>query len=94
VFGLDQEVSMHKLVTSLAAAFALALLASAGQACDFHKTHVTASVPSEEVVAMSTVDEATSPVATVTDATVDIAADIAAAAECPAGMTDCAPAGK
>ena len=39
---------------------------------------------------MSTVDEATSPVTTVTDATVVIAA----ATECPAGKTDCVPAGK
>ena len=71
---------MQKLLTGLALASAFAFAASAGQACEFHA--VTASVPSEEVVAMSTVDGATPPVVVVTDQT------------CPAGATNCAPADK
>ena len=43
---------MHKLLTSIAAASALALLASASLACEFHER--TASAAGEEVVAMST----------------------------------------
>lgn len=69
---------MHKLLTSLAAVAALTLFASAGQACSFHD-NVSASVPSEEVVAMSTASGTATPAPATT--------------ECPAGQT-CAPAGK
>ncbi len=70
---------MRKLLTGLALASAFAFAASAGQACDFH---VTASIPSEEVVAMSTVDSTTP------------SADVTADQTCPAGATNCAPTDK
>ncbi len=71
---------MQKLLTGLALASAFALSVSAVQACEFHA--VSASVASEEVVAMSSVKDAATPVVTTTDQT------------CPAGQTNCAPAGK
>ena len=52
----------------------------------FHAT-VTASVPAEEVVAMSTVDDATTPVVIATDSD-----EGGGQTECPAGETNCAPA--
>ncbi len=78
---------MQKLLTGTAVASALVLFASAGQACDFHATHVTASVPAEEVVAMSTVDEAKTPVVIATEAM-----KAEAKTDCPAGDANCAPA--
>jgi hypothetical protein len=80
---------MQKLLTGIAAASALVLFASAGQACDFHAQHVTASVPAEDVVAMSTVDETAAPVVIATE-TVKAEANTS----CPAGGADCAPAQK
>jgi hypothetical protein len=85
-FGLDQEVSMQKLLTGTAVASALVLFASAGQACDFHASRVTAGVPAEEVVAMSTVDEAKSPVVIAKDA---MKAEVKT--DCSAGGANCAP---
>jgi len=72
---------MRKLVTGFAATAALMLFASASLACEFHD--VTASVPKEEVVAMSTADDATSPVVVTTTSTA-----------CPAGQANCAPSDK
>jgi len=80
---------MQKLLIGFATAAAFALFASAGQACDFH-TQVTASLPSEEVVAMSSVNDATTPVVIATDQVVDATA----ASQCPAGQADCVPADK
>ena len=79
---------MQKLITGIAAAAALALMASAGQACDFHATqHVTASIDKvEEGVAMSTYDGAGVP------PIVEETVEPAAAPKCPEGVTDCAPA--
>ena len=74
---------MHKLLTGLSVAAAALAFASAGQACDFHAKQVTASVPSEEIVAMSTID--TKKPAVLKD-------DSAVVTECPAGE-ECAPAG-
>jgi hypothetical protein len=74
---------MRKLVTCLAATAAFSLFASAGMACDFHAAHVTASVPKEDVVAMSTAEEAVAPVVITTTSTV-----------CPAGQASCASASK
>jgi hypothetical protein len=80
---------MQKLITGLAAAAALALMASAGQACSFHEMHVMASVDKvDEGVSMSTHDGATLPTI------VDEAAETAATAECPDGAVDCVPADK
>jgi hypothetical protein len=81
---------MQKLITGFAAAAALALLASAGQACDFHATqHVTASIDKvEEGVAMSTYDGAGVP------PIVEETVEHAAAAECPEDAKDCVPAGE
>jgi hypothetical protein len=79
---------MNKLVTGLAATAALALMASAGQACSFHETHVTASIDKvDEAVSMSTHDGAIRTI-------VDEAAETAAAPACPEGVTDCVPAGE
>ena len=75
---------MHKLFTGLSVAAATLAFATASQACDFHAKQVTASVPSEEIVAMSTLSEDRMPAAT-TDHT-------AVATECPAGQ-ECTPAG-
>lgn len=79
---------MQKLLIGFAAAAAFALFATAGQACDFH-TQVTASLPSEEVVAMSSVNDATTPVVIATDRV-----DATTASQCPAGQADCVPADK
>ncbi len=77
---------MQKLITGLAAAAALGLLASAGQACEFHATHVSASIAApEEGVAMSTHDDATTPTL------LEQAAETAATANCAPGATDCTP---
>lgn len=46
---------MKRLTTGFAAAAALVLLVSAGQACGFHSRDVTASIE-KEAVAMSTYD--------------------------------------
>jgi hypothetical protein len=73
---------MQKLLTGLAVAAAFAVSAAASQACDFHASQVTASAPSEEVVAMSSVKDATAPVVITADQT------------CPAGQANCVPAGK
>jgi hypothetical protein len=78
---------MRTLTTGFAAAAALALLVSAGQACDFHASHVTASVDkAAEGVAMSTYDGAAVP--TILEETTETAA----ATECPDGAADCPPA--
>lgn len=75
---------MQKLITGFAAAAAVVLFASAGQACGFHATKdVTASVD-KEGVAMSTYDGATAP------KLAEEAAE-AKAAECAEGAK-CAPA--
>jgi hypothetical protein len=80
---------MNKLVTGLAATAALAFMASAGQACSFHETHVTASIDKvDEAVSMSTHDGAIAPLI------VDETAETAAAVACPEGVTDCVPAGE
>jgi hypothetical protein len=76
---------MQKLIIGTIVAAAFALSVSAGQACDVHSTHVTASVENKEGVAMSTYDGATAPVI------VEEAAEPAAASPCPEGATDCAP---
>jgi hypothetical protein len=89
-FELDQEVSMQKLLPSLTVAAAFAFFASAGQACEFHAQQVSASLPSEEVVAMSSVSDATTPVVIATDQT----AVATTTPECPAGQTNCVPADK
>ncbi len=73
---------MQKLLTGLAVAAVFAASASVGQACDFHASQVTASVPSEKVVAMSSVQDATAPVVITSDQT------------CPAGQANCPPAEK
>jgi outer membrane lipopolysaccharide assembly protein LptE/RlpB len=80
---------MRKLLTTLAASAALALYASAGQACDFHDMQST-SMPTESVVAMSTPDTS-APTPTVMQ---DTAAQQAAATACPADAKDCVPAKK
>lgn len=78
---------MQKLLTGLAVAAAFGLMASAGQACEFHSAHVTAGVSTpEEGVAMSTHDGTTEPTL------IDEIAETAAATDCPDGATDCAPA--
>ena len=79
---------MQKLLTSLAASFALALFVSSAQAeCAYHNQHVTASADqSDQTVAMSTYDPA--PVV-VTEETPQ-----AAVPECPADAKDCVPATK
>lgn len=80
---------MRTLITGIAAAAAIGLLASAGQACEWHEAHVTASITTpEEGVAMSTYDGAAQPTIA------DEATETAAATECPEGATDCAPAGE
>jgi hypothetical protein len=75
---------MQKLLTGFVAASALALFASSGLACEFHSAQ--ASVPAQEVVAMSTANDAATSAAA-TDAQ-------SAATECAAGQTNCAPANK
>jgi hypothetical protein len=80
------EAWMQKFWTSLAAGAALALFASAGQACDFHDMQTT-SMPTEAVVAMSTPAPSTQVVVQ------DIAAQ-QAATDCAAGAKDCVPAKK
>src|SRR4051812_8296368 len=86
------EACMQKLLTSFAAAAALVLFASAGQACDWHDTQAMASADrGEQSVAMSTHDGPPPPIVT------DEAAKAAQAAPkpaCPAGAKDCAPADK
>jgi hypothetical protein len=81
---------MQKLITGFAAAAALALLVSTGQAaCELHSAQVTASVSTPaEGVAMSTYDGATPPTI------VDEATETAAATECPENATDCVPTGE
>ncbi len=80
---------MHKLLTGLAAAAALALMSSAGFACDYHKSHVTAEAPqTQEGVAMSTYDgDAAPPVATEEEKTAKVSVGISV---CSDGDTDCA----
>lgn len=79
---------MQRLLSGFAAAAALALLVSAGQACSFHDMQATASLAKpQEGVSMSTYDGANPP--PIATEAVD-----AAAAECAPDATDCVPAGK
>jgi hypothetical protein len=78
---------MQKFWTGLAAGAALALFASAGQACDFHDMKTT-SMPAEAVVAMSTPAPSTPVVVQ------DTAAQQAAVTVCAADDKDCVPAKK
>jgi len=76
------EVSMHKLLTGIAAAASIALFASAAQAdCTGHVTAEKAQ--SKQSVAMSTYDG-------------KVAQEVAkpAATACAEGQKDCAPATK
>lgn len=77
---------MQKLLTTLAAAGALALAASTAQAdCAFHnKMAMASNAPTEESVSLSTHEE---------PATTTVVEEVAAT-DCPAGQTDCAPAQK
>jgi hypothetical protein len=77
------EASTQKFCISLAAGAALALFASAGQACDFHDMQTT-SMPTEAVVAMSTPAPSTPVVQ-------ETAAQQAAVTVCPADAKDCVP---
>ena len=78
---------MQKLLTGFAAAAALVLLVSAGQACDWHKSHVTASTQTtQESVAMSAYDGDTTP------PTVEEEAMVEAAPQCADGQAECQPA--
>jgi hypothetical protein len=72
---------MTKLLKGLAVASTFAFLAASAQACEFH-TAQTASAPSEQVVAMSTIDSAKAP------------ATGPAASGCAAGQANCVPAEK
>lgn len=85
------ETSMHKLLTSLAAASALALLASSAQAaCNGHS--VTASSQQvEEGVAMSTYDGANAPTSAEVE---EKAAEAKAEPVCADGDKTCDPATK
>jgi hypothetical protein len=85
------ETSMHKLLTSLAAASAVALLASSAQAaCSGHS--VTASSQQvEEGVAMSTYDGAATPASTEVE---EKAAEASAEPVCAEGDKNCADATK
>ena len=80
---------MQKLLTSLAAASALALLASAAQACDWHNNVNASAEQSQQSVAMSTHDGMT-----VTPPVADDAAptEVVATPTCPADDEDCAKA--
>ena len=81
---------MHKLSTGFAMAATLVLLASAGQACEWHAAQVTASISkTDEGASMSTYDGATAPV--IMDESANAAA---AAADCPKDATGCVPAGE
>jgi hypothetical protein len=81
---------MQKLLTGLTAVLAAAFLASAAQACDFHKEHVVMSGDEpQQGVAMSTYDGTALP------PVVDEAEQKAEAAKAPAcadGDEDCEPA--
>ena len=80
---------MHRVLTGLAAASALILAASAAQAECYGGHDVTAKVAAgEEGVAMSTYDGTLVPPAA------DEAKPVQAAADCPEGVADCAPAEK
>lgn len=79
---------MRKLLTSLAASAALAVLTTAGQACDFHEMKTT-SMPAEAVVAMST--PAPSAPVVIQDTS---AQQATATTVCAADAKDCAPAKK
>ena len=68
---------MKRLTTGLAAAAALVLLVSSGQACGFHKMDVTASIEEEEGVAMSTFDGSAVPLT------------LAEAVQCPRDAFNC-----
>ena len=83
---------MPKLLTGLAAAAAVALMSSAGLACDYHKSHVTAEAPqTQEGVAMSTYDGATSPLATADEErTAKTATAAVTNSVCAEGDEDCA----
>ncbi len=82
---------MRKLFTSLAAASALAVLASAAQAECFGSHNVTASTaPTGSDVTMSTYDGSLTQPAAEEEKT----ADAAAAPVCAEGDKDCAPATK
>lgn len=85
---------MHKLLTGVAAAAALALMSSAGLACDYHKNHVTAEAPqAQQGVAMSTYDGATAPPVTAeADGTAKAATASVTISVCAAGDEDCAAA--
>lgn len=83
---------MPKLLTGLAAAAALALMSSAGFACDYHKSHVTAAAPqTQEGVAMSTYDGATAlPVTADEDRIAKTATAPVTNSVCAEGDEDCA----
>lgn len=74
---------MQKLLSGLAAGAAFSLIASSALACDFHKSHVTASVPAEQTVVMSTFGDAHQQIVVEDNAAV--------ATPCPEGATDCTP---
>jgi hypothetical protein len=80
---------MQKLLTGFAAAAAFVVFASAGYACDFHATHVNASIDKvEEGAAMSTYDGSTAPTIQ------DVAVDTTTITDCPADAAGCAPVQK
>jgi hypothetical protein len=77
---------MQKPLSGLAATVALGLFVSAGQACDWHRSHVTASTETtSESVAMSTYDGATTPPAVEEETTAE------AAPQCADGQAECTP---
>jgi hypothetical protein len=81
---------MQKLLTGLAAASVLALLASAAQACDWHQSDVSASADqSQQAVAMSTHDGASVPPPVVED---QAATEAAVTPVCSEDEEDCVPA--